>query len=258
MTARLSFGRNEAFGDLTIGITTYKDRYSGFLKPLLKRLLILLPECRIIITANGHVNSDEQAVYLKKIIAHCSKLPNVHLIYYDDPQGLSFLWNTIISNSVAGKILLLNDDLKIKTGFRRFLSESGILSDNVATINSSWSNFLISRSIIESIGPFDEGLRELGGEDDDYLARLAMHGMKPENYFTDTIAGKRKRKRHISGVNSYGRDMSKESGGYSSINTGYLFNKWEISDEYFPGAVEVKGRKHRYWKLRPESQSYIK
>jgi hypothetical protein len=51
-------------------------------------------------------------------------------------------------------------------------------------------------------------------------------------------------------LNSYGRDMSKEAGGYSTLNTEYLLGKWETSDEYAEGAVEVAGRKRRYWKLK--------
>jgi hypothetical protein len=51
-------------------------------------------------------------------------------------------------------------------------------------------------------------------------------------------------------INSYGRDMTKEAGGYSTLNTEYLRRKWKISDEYFDGAAEIPRKKFKYWKLR--------
>ncbi len=235
---------------VAIGITTFLNRFDIFFKPLVRKLAFLFPGCRIIVAANGSVLREEQQRYLHELREFCGGYANIELIAYVNPVGLSHLWNRIMDAAGEDKVLMLNDDLKIKTGFGRFLGSSGILKEEIATINSSWSHFLISREIFSTVGPFDEELREVGGEDDDYLARLALRGLRPADYRCDAVARKKKKRRKVPRLNSYGKDMTKEAGGYSSYNTDYLRRKWDISDDYFEGAVEVPRRRNRYWKLR--------
>jgi hypothetical protein len=170
---------------------------------------------------------------------------------------LSFLWNLIIRKSSSSHVLILNDDLKIRRKFRSLIERSGIQESGIATINNSWSHFIISKEIVSSVGWFDENLSEIGGEDDDYLARLAMHGIAAGNINTDSIARKGTRIGNMPRVNSYGREMSKEEGGYSTLNANYIKKKWESSARYFDGAVEVPGRKIRYWRLRGSRQEEV-
>ncbi len=241
--------------DQSIGVTTYKDRFDSCLKPLIKKLSILFPNEQIIIVANGHYLTNEQKEFIKKFDAFCAGFSNVEVESYTDPQGLSFLWNRLIKRAASDNILMLNDDIMIKYGFRRFIEESGIVSAPMATINSSWSHFKISKSVIEKVGLFDEGLKEIGGEDDDYLARMAMSGLQAKDLATGMLASRSKRRIKAPRLNSYGRDMSGEAGGYSTLNTEYLLGKWETSDTWFEGAVEVPGRKARYWKPRILSEN---
>lgn len=233
-----------------IGITTFLNRFEDHFKPLVEKLSFLFPGVRIIVTANGSVLREEQQAYLERLREFCSHFKNIELITYDEPRGLSHLWNRIMQQAGEESVLMLNDDLRLKTWFARFLYSSGILNEDIATINSSWSHFLISRKIFRMTGDFDEELREVGGEDDDYLARLALQGLKPADVRCTAVARSRKRKTKGPGLNSYGKDMTREAFGYSSVNTGYLMKKWEISDEYFEGAVEIPRTRHRYWKLR--------
>lgn len=236
----------------TIGITTFMDRFETCLKPLLAKLSILFTDCQIIVMANGHVRKQEQTEYISEIEKYCSKFSNVQLITFCEPMGLSYLWNTLIKNSNSLSVLILNDDIRIKSRFRSFISGSGICTMQIATINRSWSHFMISKTVVNEIGWFDENFREIGGEDDDYLARMAMNGIKPGDFKTDTIARSEKKNRCNPKINSYGRDMSGEAGGYSTLNARYLSEKWDTANEYFDGAVEVPGRKTRYWKLREQ------
>lgn len=235
---------------LTFGITTFMDRYDNCLKPLLSKLVNMAPNCQIVVAANGHVKKQQQQAYLKHITELCNRFDNVQLISYVDPQGLSHLWNQIISNANYEKILLINDDVKIKSSFMSFIIRSGILDQHFATINMSWSHFLISKQIIKRAGWFDEGLKEIGGEDDDYLARLAMESILVPDYLTNTITGKLKRNKKMLFVNSYGKNMRTERNGYSTYNSEYLENKWYMSQNYFDGAIEVPNRIVRYWKLK--------
>lgn len=234
----------------TIGITTFMDRFETCLKPLLAKVSVLFPECQVLVVANGHVRTEEQKKYITDLEAFCKRFSNVTSFTFPNPRGLSFLWNTIIRKADFPAILILNDDLRIKRKFRNFISGSAIAEHPVSTINRSWSHFMISGLVVGTVGWFDENFQEIGGEDDDYIARLAMHEIRPADFRTDTIARTSKKRVRPSKINSYGRDMSAEYGGYSTSNAEYLFNKWETSDEYFEGAVEVTDRKIRFWKLR--------
>jgi len=234
----------------TIGITTFLNRFEYHFKPLVENLSFLFPGARVIVAANGSVLRDEQQAYLERLREFCSHFNNIELITYDEPRGLSHLWNRIMQKAGDESVLMLNDDLRLKTWFGRFVCSSGILKEDIATINSSWSHFFISQKVFRMTGDFDEELREVGGEDDDYLARLAMQGLWPAVFRCTAVARSRKRKKKGAELNSYGKDMTTEAFGYSSGNTRYLMSKWEISDEYFEGAVEIPRTRHRFWKLR--------
>lgn len=234
----------------TIGITTFMDRFETCLKPLLAKVAVLFPECQVLVVANGHVREEEQKKYITELEGFCAKFSNVTAVAFTDPRGLSFLWNTIIRKADYSTIMILNDDLRVRWKFRKFISGTAIAEHPVSTINRSWSHFIISTPVVSTVGWFDENFTEIGGEDDDYIARLAMHGIRPADFRTDTIARTSRKRVRPPVINSYGRDMSVESGGYSTLNAGYLFSKWETSDEFFEGAVEVTGRKIRFWKMK--------
>jgi len=248
-------GSHAAKSGFVIGVTTFLNRFETSFKPLVRKLVILFPETPVIVAANGSTQRDEQLEYLSKLREFCSCFSNIILIAYEEPRGLSHLWNRIMKEAGDYSVLMLNDDLRVKTGFSKFIYSSGISSSGIATINSSWSHFMISRKIYDMTGEFDEGLIEVGGEDDDYLARLAINGLRPADFRTGAIARKRKRTKAGAEINSYGKDMSGEEGGYSSFNVRYLRNKWEISDEYFPGAVEIPRRRNRFWKLKDTTRT---
>ncbi|MCG2810728.1 MAG: glycosyltransferase family 2 protein [Candidatus Aminicenantes bacterium] len=197
----------------------------------------------------------DQIVYLEKIEKFCARYKNVELMSFVEPKGLSYLWNKILLRSRGDSVLLLNDDVNIKMKFQDLVIKSGILSYPITTINSSWSHFIISKVIFNKIGPFDEGLKEIGGEDDDYAARLAMMGRTIKDFSTKAIARKLRRKRRLLKCNSYGKDMNLERFGYSNLNSEYLAKKWETGMEYFDGAVMVPNRSIRYWKLRKKWSS---
>ena len=235
---------------ITIGITTFMDRYHNSLKPLLKKIVVLFPNDEIIIVANGHVKKGDHLKYLEELEAFCKNFHNVKLIKYIEPKGLSYIWNRIIDASINEKTLLLNDDLDVSINFYKSFLKMGIINEEIATINKSWSHFIISKKIFRKIGYFDEGLLEIGGEDDDYLARLAIDKIKLSNYKTNTIRPKLilEKKRLI--LNSYGKNMNKEIHGYSNYNTHYLEEKWQMSNDYFEGAIDVPNRTMRFWKLK--------
>ena len=234
---------------VTLGIVTFKDRYDSCLKGLLKKMVILFPHDQITVIANGHFQKKEQEAYIRKLNDFCGRFSNVGVISYADPVGLSFLWNNVIRKAVSDQIFILNDDIMLKYGFRKFIMRKEIREVPVAIINRSMSHFKISAAVPGRIGFFDEGFREIGGEDDDYLARLALAGIEVKNFTTGTVA-KRKLRVGKNTLNSYGKVMSEQRGGYSTADTEYLESKWIMSDTYFEGSVYVPDRIPKFWKLK--------
>jgi hypothetical protein len=231
----------------TIGITTFKDRFNPYFKPLIKKLNYLFPHNQIIVVVNGHLNQQEQNKYLNKIKSFFDKYKNITAFYHQDPIGLSNMWNIIIQNSKNNKILMLNDDLNIKPEFRKELIESNILETNIGVINYTWGNYIISKNIVKQVGWFDERLTEIGGEDDDYSARIAIGGIEIGHQRITSIKNSSKKYKR----NSYGHDMTGEY-RYSRKNTEFLKAKWAVSDKPLDGYTFVPNRKHKYWKLKEE------
>ena len=232
----------------SIGITTFMNRYDSCFKPLLQRICYLFPETEIIVSANGHYKSAEQLEYLERIEKYCSKYRNVRLVKYERPQGLSKLWNQLIILARNEKIVLLNDDLVISRFFHLDMQKANIYKAEVCTINRSWSNFLISKAIIGTVGWFDERMYEFGGEDDDYQVRLIMNNIELDNSFLTSIKAANTLKQEY---NSYGKKTSDQVMGYSNVNTDFLLNKkWIASNDFFEGAIFVRDRGIKYWKLR--------
>ena len=83
----------------TIGITTYLDRYEILFKPFLLQLVKLFPDTEIVVTVNGHYNTDSQLAYLEKITSFLKQFPQVKVVTFVEAQGLSKLWNLIVLNS---------------------------------------------------------------------------------------------------------------------------------------------------------------
>ena len=236
---------------LTIGVTTFADRFKGCLIPLIKKLHAMFPKAQLLVLANGDVDEDKQAKYLTELREFCAAYHNLELYDHLQPVGLSKLWNTILLKAKHERVLLLNDDIQIGVNFANFLGLSGILGEEIATIRGSWSHFLINKSLFNKVGYFDERLQEISGEDDDYAARCALLGIKIEDYDTKAIGAKRRRRSRKIKVNSWGKDMSQQQSGYSTLNHDFLTRKWETSDKPFEGATFVPNRTPKFWKLRP-------
>ncbi len=236
----------------SICITTFLLRYENLFRPALSKLALLFPDQEIIVLANGHHDTEAQRAYLKSLRAFLEAYPNVRLLDFMEPRGLSYLWNLGIRESTNEGVFVLNDDIDLSPLLRKEWSNSELLKTNLATNGNSWSQFYIRKSIFEEIGPFDEGLREIGGEDDDYLVRMKLVGKAPTPWpFRHIWTSRGKAVR----INSYGKDMRAQKGGYSTYNSDYLDAKWIRSKEPVDGAVLVRGL---YWKKRERASSGAK
>jgi hypothetical protein len=251
--------KNISINSLSIGIATFMNRYDDCLVPLIYKLTKLFPDCEIIIVANGHILRREQEVYLKKISLFCSNFENVKLFMHNNPRGLSEIWNQIIRVSSNEDVLILNDDVDLKIEFNKSILEVLTRHKEITLLNNSWSHFLINKSLMKTVGGFDEGLKEIGGEDDDYTARLAINNILIDGFDLNTIKNKLRLKQKMLKINCYGKNMHEEHNGYSSFNNKYLNEKWIVSNTDFPGAVEIpdilgrRSRMFKYCKLRNDN-----
>lgn len=217
--------------DYDIGVTTYITRFDSYFKSLFRQLLYLFKDRRIIIVANGHYERIMQTEYLKNLGLLLGEYPNVTLISYQNPFGLSKMWNDAIKSSRSGRILMLNDDIYLWPQFRREIESSGLLNRKVVKINDSWSHFLITQEIIDAVGWFDEKFIEIGHEDADYEARLACRNISIENVEIRSVFN------CIDDIEeySYGKRLEEVDGKYSGKNRQYFYSKWDTSDILKPG-----------------------
>lgn len=218
-----------------IAVTTYIARFDTYFKSLLCQLACLFPDRRIFVVANGHHDRARQENYLIRLRKFVARYPNVTLIAHSDPAGLARMWNDALRASTAGRLLMLNDDLYLMSHFRSQMEASGLLEKKIATINGTWSHFLITRDIVDAVGWFDEGFTEIGYEDADYEVRLACRGLP--------VA-----KLEMNGVwswvdqpdeYSYGSQLEIKDGKYSGKNRKHFYNKWKTFGCETPGCLFI-------------------
>lgn len=220
----------------SLGIVTYVARLDEHFIPLLRQVSHLFSDTEIIIAINGYHDESIQLVYLKKMNDLLSDFPNVKCVQYTQPQSLSKLWNDLIKHSSNSKTLIFNDDLQLNNKFRKNLNNSGLLLEDVAIINSSWSHFLISKKIMSQVGWFDERYFGVGFEDHDYEARLVLEGISVPNYVVKGV----KNIVFITTDFSYAQSVETVGKKYIKGNEAFFHKKWSISTEPVEGYVWVR------------------
>ena len=219
----------------SIGVVTYINRYERFFRPLLRNLCSLFPDTEIVVAVNGYYNKARQIDYLERITGLMSKYPNVKHIQYMEGQSLSKLWNQLVIGSRNDKLFIFNDDLTILPNFRREVERSGILDEEVALINRSWSHFLISKRTISTVGWFDERFPGVGNEDEDFEARLVLARISIRSF---SVKGLRNIVFETKDF-SYGQDTKVVNVKYVSANQEFFHKKWQVSEIKQDGFVFV-------------------
>jgi len=220
----------------TLGITTYKERFDSYLKPLILHLNHLFPDTQMVVAVNGFHNQEEQKIYLEKIHHFLTPFKNITFFTYNEPQGLCKLWNQIILKANSPKVFLLNDDISIYKAFRKEIETTGILNSNFGIINESYSHYLIDKSIIQKVGWFDERFPAIGYEDHDYEIRMALNGLVPEFFNFSSI----KNEVVVPKDWSWGENDNIILRKYSSANEKHYLSKWEFSETDKDGFVFVR------------------
>lgn len=221
--------------DISIGITTFEDRFDRYFVPLLKRIREWADN-EVVVAINGEHERAFGEDYRRRVLGFVSELRNVYPVVFPRFRGLSKLWNSIIVHATHDHILMLNDDLMIEN--RRFLNDvCAVLRRNAGRsflINRSWSHFVISRAEIDELGYFDERLLGIGEEDGDMTWRyISRYGTEIPSF-------------RIKGFLNYAEDTVRT---YQPINirthsgTKYsLFNRrFMFEEKYEPNPDGIRG-----------------
>jgi len=162
---------------ISIGITTFENRFSRYFVPLLSRIKDYVPESEVVVAVNGEHHQEFNEDYRNEVLEFISRHKKVYPIIFPQFRGLSKLWNSIIINSSHDYILLINDDVMINDPSFMNIICSAIEKNKGRSflINKSWSHFLINRSEIDELGYFDERLLGIGEEDGDMTWRYIYH-----------------------------------------------------------------------------------
>jgi hypothetical protein len=219
--------------DYDIAVTTYVARFDTYFRSLLCQLHWMFPDRRILVVANGHHERARQEAYLARLRKLAARFPRVTLITHTEPVGLARMWNDALRASPSGRLLMLNDDLYLMSHFRSQMEASGFLRERIATINGTWSHFLITREVLDTVGWFDEGFTEIGYEDADYEVRLACGGIPVARFQMNGVWSWEE----LPAEYSYGNRLEIQDGKYSGKNRSYFFGKWKTFERETPGCL---------------------
>jgi len=171
--------------NISIGITTFVDRFERYFVPLLSGIKDYAPENEVIVAINGEHNQEFNQVYRKRILEFLAVQDKVYPLIFPRFRGLSKLWNSIIINATNDYILLVNDDIAINNSDFMEVICSALRRNKGRSflINKSWSHFVVNRAEIDELGYFDERLLGIGEEDGDMTWRyIHRFGKEPASF----------------------------------------------------------------------------
>lgn len=211
----------------SIAITTYKYRFTKWLKPLIETIKSFRPEVELLIAINGENNEPFDESYRKEVLQFASQQKNTFVTMYPNFRGLSKLWNNLLINSSNHKVLLLNDDISITDPiFFEYLENLINQNANFFKINGSWSHAFLDRRVVNEVGWFDERLLSIGEEDGDFEWRFGSltDGKNVPSVYLPGIVN------HVDHSDCL-VGMKKVNNKYSKFNLDFMFNeKYKIDD----------------------------
>lgn len=160
----------------SVVITTFDKRFDAFLVPLIAQIKSQRPDVEVIITINGPAKGVFDEVYRSSILSYLSKFPKVFPTIFPSFQSLAKLWNRGTLTTSQNRVLILNDDLELKSEndecFFDLLESTLARTSGTFRINGSFSHFILDKRELIEVGFFDERLLGLGEEDGDFYWRF--------------------------------------------------------------------------------------
>lgn len=159
----------------SVVITTFDKRFEAYLVPLLAQIKTQRPDIEVIVNINGPAKGAFDEVYRLNILSYLSRFPLVFPTMFPSFQSLAKLWNRGALTASHNRVLILNDDLEIKSEngicFFDHLEAALAIHPGSFKINGSFSHFIIDKNELIEVGFFDERLLGLGEEDGDFYWR---------------------------------------------------------------------------------------
>jgi hypothetical protein len=161
--------------EYSIVITTFDQRFTTFLRPLISTIKTLRPKIEVIVMVNGPANANFDPNYRSSLLQFLASQENCYPTMFPNFQALAKLWNRGAITATNSHILVLNDDLEINCALKPnfFDAFEGTLETEIKTfkINGSFSHFCLNKDELIDVGFFDERLLGIGEEDGDFTWR---------------------------------------------------------------------------------------
>lgn len=166
--------------NLGLGIPTY-NRYD-LLKPYIGRYGVDFPDCQIYIVDNGHQSIDLNERTKGSVIesinqgdARWSK-SGMTIIENENNVGVGASWNQLCKKIFEENdyALILNDDIYLGKKQEQIISLIKKKKNGFIRATPDWCAFLISKSVYERVGDFDECFYPAYYEDKSYEYRMKL------------------------------------------------------------------------------------
>jgi len=167
--------------DITIGIVTFRQR-AHLIKELINQIRTMVPDdVNIMLAINGNNNEDMPESYRKEMLELCSNYNNIYPIICPEFKSLCKLWNTLVIFSKTEYNFIICDDVSyenvnIINDIYNFIKQT---NSQFFTINNQFSHFVLTKSVLHTLGYFDERLIGFGEEDGDIIHRfIEIYGQR--------------------------------------------------------------------------------
>ena len=220
--------------NFTIVITTFSKRY-GYIEKLIREIRSY-SENKIIVIINGEKDGDFDNDYRKKMLSLCENYNDVYPNFFIETRGLCKMWNTGIIISDKENVLILNDDIEIKSPDIFNKTNEHISSEQyhgLTRINNSFSHFIVNKDLINKLGYFDERLLGFGEEDGDIVYRLLKINVPLINIYANDVINIVSDIRH--------EHIKKGIGKYSNFNREFIYGSKYIpnKDSQYKGMFDT-------------------
>lgn len=253
---------------LTVAIPTFEKRL-----PLVKKLITdIRKSCDndIVLVVNADNEKDMDESYRQELLLFCSNIPNCYPICCPEFKSLPKMWNTAVIFSKNEHVLLLNDDVDYTNLNAIGEVESVINNYNLDCfrINYSYSHFVVSKTVLHTIGYFDERLCAHGEEDGDFVLRyVEYYGQQIPDVGIAGIV-------NTAAYDLVGGEFETHDGNKPKFNREFILTKWiedptgimgmganpvkRVLDDYqqYPYEMFVRNNKHNISKFEDIKMSY--
>jgi len=216
---------------ISIGIVTFRQR-AHLIKELVKQIRGYVPESvDILLAVNGNNEEEMPEEYRQEMLDLCKQFSNVYPIFCPEFKSLCKLWNTLVIFSKTEYNFIICDDVDF-TNSEIIKSVQSIISTTQSEffkINNQFSHFVLTKTMLHTLGYFDERLVGFGEEDGDIIHRyIEMFDKNMDNFY-------------IEGISNKGSYELRNDNIETHIDNKPLFNRKFIQKKYIPGEGGIFG-----------------